>query len=57
MLHKQMHVPAPVTTDEIRKMVLKLRWIGHEAEAEQLRQRLDAAVPGEFVAIGPPDTD
>ena len=50
-------MPVLATPDAIRKMVLKLRWIGLEAEADQLRQRLDAAAPGESVAFAPSDTD
>jgi len=42
---------------DIRKIMLKLRWIGLEDEAETLHQRLKMVGPGQCVAMEPPDTD
>jgi hypothetical protein len=46
--------PAPA---DLRKVMLKLRWIGLEEEAETLFRRLRVVAPGQCVAMEPPDTD
>lgn len=50
-------MPAPGTPDDIRKTVLKLRWIGLHAEAEQLQRHLSMVAPDESVVIAALDTD
>jgi hypothetical protein len=42
---------------DIRKVMLKLRWIGLEDEAETLHRYLRVVAPGQCVAMEPPDTD
>ena len=44
-------------TDEIHKLILKLRWIGADDLAELLCQYLRTAAPSNFVRIAPGGTD
>jgi hypothetical protein len=50
-------ISASATPSDIRMIMLKLRWIGLEDEAEILHQRLKTLAPGQCVAMEPPDTD
>jgi len=55
MLHSAIQdMPQHTPANDIRKMVIKLRWIGLEYEAEELLTRLSE---GEVGAIAPSDTD
>ncbi|HWY61412.1 MAG TPA: hypothetical protein VNW15_05880 [Rhizomicrobium sp.] len=55
MLHSAIrNMPMPASPDDIRKLVLKLRWIGLEHEAQQLQSSLSE---GEVAAIAPIETD
>jgi hypothetical protein len=47
----------PAETDELRKLVLKLRWIGMESEAEILSNHLAKTAPADCVFVAPCDTD
>lgn len=47
----------PADPDELRKLVLKLRWIGMESEAEILCDHLARTAPADCVLIAPCDTD
>jgi hypothetical protein len=49
--------PASAAPADIRKIMLKLRWIGLEDEAETLHRHLRVVAPGQCVAMEPPDTD
>jgi hypothetical protein len=46
--------PAPPRPREVKALVIKLRWIGMEGEAEQMSHLLG---PDEGPLIGPIDTD
>ena len=52
---KDMHSPA--SREEVRKLVLKLRWMGMEDEAIKLGEELAEAAPMECPLIEPRDTD
>lgn len=55
MLQRVMEsVPFPPSQRDIRKAVLKLRWIGLEVEAEKLEQRLSDATPPETAGSANP---
>jgi hypothetical protein len=42
---------------EIKKLILKLRWIGHDSEAERLCAVLDKTQQQEIMLDSPPVTD
>ena len=42
---------------EMRKLIIKLRWIGMEEEAERLSDTLARSAPSECPLFGPRDTD
>jgi hypothetical protein len=43
--------------DELRKLILKLRWIGMGEEAERLRMQYRRELSDECVFLASPDTD
>ena len=49
--------PALPTPDELEKLILKLRWIGLENEAADLRALLARVATGGGAALWPMDTD
>jgi hypothetical protein len=51
------HADAPRDSDQLKKMILKLRWIGQEAEAERLSVTLGARAPGHICVEQPLATD
>ena len=42
---------------EMRKLILKLRWIGMEEEADRLSESLARLAPADCPVMGPRDTD
>ena len=50
-------IAAAVAADDLRKRILKLRWIGMEDEAERLSSLLTRSRAGNPVLMGPRDTD
>jgi hypothetical protein len=50
-------VPAASKPAEIRKLILKLRWIGMEEEAERLSRSLAEFATAECQVLGPRETD
>ncbi len=50
-------VPALSRPAEIKKLILKLRWIGMEEEAERLSATLAELATDECPVMGPRDTD
>lgn len=50
---------APATRDpvELKHLILKLRWIGHEAEADHLRKILGRTAPEQVCIEAPQATD
>ncbi len=49
---------APASTPaEMRKLILKLRWIGMEDEAQRLSTALALCAPADCVPMDPRDTD
>ena len=50
---------APQTRNvrDIKKMIVKLRWIGMEDEAELMSAELLRVAPAECLLLGPLDTD
>jgi hypothetical protein len=51
------NVPAGLKPAEIRKLILKLRWIGMEEEAERLSASLAEFATAECHVMGPRETD
>jgi hypothetical protein len=49
--------PAAAKPAEIRKLILKLRWIGMEEEAERLSASLAEFATAECQVMGPRETD
>jgi len=47
----------PAKPDELRKLVLKLRWIGMESEADMLSDHLARTAPADCVLVAPCETD
>jgi hypothetical protein len=41
----------------LRDLIVKLRWMGMDAEADKLCRKLDAMSPSECAPCGPQDTD
>ncbi len=50
-------LPVPASPAELKKLILKLRWIGHEDEAISLHARLARLAHGEGADLWPRDTD
>lgn len=50
-------IALPSTPVDLRRLIIKLRWIGMEAEALTLHRVLDHIAPGECAALWPIDTD
>ncbi len=49
--------PKPAESHDLRKLILKLRWIGLDREAERLMQLVTLASPTFGPLLGPLDTD
>lgn len=49
--------PKPAELHDLRKLILKLRWIGLDREAERLMQLVTLASPTFGPLLGPLDTD
>ena len=45
------------TATEFRKLIVKLRWIGCEEQADMLEHHLTIVAPREFAFTPPADTD
>lgn len=43
--------------EEVRKLILKLRWIGMDEEADRLNATLAGLIPAQCTFMGPRDTD
>ena len=43
--------------DELKKLILKLKWIGMGEEAERLRVQYSRELSEECIFLEPPDTD
>ncbi len=61
-MHSRDHERPDVSAEERRsheliKRILKLRWIGMDAEAGQMQLALRRVEPRQTVLAGPPDTD
>jgi hypothetical protein len=55
--HPKELIDAPLALVDLKHLIIKLRWIGMEAEAEQLQRSLDHVAPGEAAALWPQSTD
>lgn len=49
--------PPSTKSRELRKLIIKLRWIGMECEAQDLIHMLASVAPAETLMAGPLDTD
>ncbi len=49
--------PPPVESHDLRKLILKLRWIGMDRDAERLMQLVVLASPTSGPVLGPLNTD
>lgn len=47
----------PLTVVDLKHLIIKLRWIGMEVEAQRLHRLLGRIAPGECAALWPLDTD
>lgn len=47
----------PIEPSEIKLLILKMRWVGMEDEAERLGHILASIAPAERAPIGPLETD
>ncbi len=54
---EERHGDAPYATHELMQRIVKLRWMGLDDEADQIRSRLPQAEPGVTWVVGPCDTD
>lgn len=50
-------IAVPATPVDLKHLIIKLRRIGMEAEAQRLHCLLDRIAPGECAALWPLDTD
>jgi hypothetical protein len=50
-------IAVPTAPVDLKHLIIKLRWIGMEAEAQRLHRLLDRIAPGECAALWPRDTD
>jgi hypothetical protein len=58
MIHETGTIPAmPANRSELRALIIKLRWIGQEEEAEGLACRLSDAAPQEAAILWARETD
>lgn len=50
-------IAMPMAAVDLKHLIIKLRWIGMEADAQRLHKLLDCIAPGECAALWPLDTD
>lgn len=56
-VHPEGPIGVPSAPVDIKHLIIKLRWIGMENEAERLHRLLDRIAPGESAALWPQSTD
>ena len=56
-VEQQLSPDAAAHTNELIKLVRKLRWMGMDAEAAKVEQALREASPADSVLAAPHDTD